>query len=60
MPRDPKGEKRPADVIGAAVMVGQIAIGEIEDTDALWSENFRLRHYRFSPGGPKPCAAPHV
>lgn len=25
MPRGPKGEKRPADVIGAAVMVGKIA-----------------------------------
>jgi hypothetical protein len=31
MPRGPKGEKRPADVIGAAVMVGKIATGEIED-----------------------------
>jgi hypothetical protein len=25
MPRGPKGEKRPADVIGAAIMVGRIA-----------------------------------
>ena len=34
MPRGPKGEKRPADVIGAAVKVMQIATGEIEeDTD---------------------------
>ncbi len=32
MPRGPKGERRPADVIGAAVMVGRIATGEIEDT----------------------------
>jgi hypothetical protein len=32
MPRGPKGEKRPADVIGAAVMVAQIATGEIEDS----------------------------
>jgi hypothetical protein len=32
MPRGPKGEKRPADVIGTAVMVGRIATGEIEDT----------------------------
>jgi hypothetical protein len=32
MPRGPKGEKRPADVIGAAVMIGRIATGEIEDT----------------------------
>ena len=34
MPRGPKGEKRPADVIGAAVKVMKIATGEIEeDTD---------------------------
>jgi len=31
MPRGPKGEKRPSDVIGAAIMVARIAIGEIED-----------------------------
>jgi hypothetical protein len=31
MPRGPKGEKRPADVIGAAVMIGKIATGEIND-----------------------------
>jgi hypothetical protein len=31
MPRGPKGEKRPADVIGAAVMIGKIATGEIDD-----------------------------
>ena len=31
MPRGPEGEKRPADVIGAAVMVGRIATGEIEE-----------------------------
>jgi hypothetical protein len=29
MPKGPKGEKRPADVIGAAVMVMKIATGEI-------------------------------
>jgi hypothetical protein len=29
MPRGPKGEKRPADAIGAAIMVGRIATGEI-------------------------------
>ncbi len=34
MPKGPKGEKRPADVVGAAVMVAKIATGEIEeDTD---------------------------
>jgi hypothetical protein len=31
MPKGPKGEKRPADVIGAAIMVGRIATGEVED-----------------------------
>jgi hypothetical protein len=31
MPRGPKGEKRPADAIGNAVMIGRIATGEIED-----------------------------
>lgn len=32
MPKGPRGEKRPADVIGAAVLVGRIATGEAEDT----------------------------
>ena len=32
MPTGPKGQKRPADVIGAAVKVMQIATGEIEET----------------------------
>jgi hypothetical protein len=31
MPQGPKGEKRPADVIGAAIIVGRIASGEIEE-----------------------------
>lgn len=31
MPRGPKGEKRPADVIGTAVKVMKIATGEIEE-----------------------------
>ena len=31
MPRGPKGEKRPADVIGAAVKVMQIATGQAEE-----------------------------
>jgi hypothetical protein len=34
MPRGPKGERRPADVIGNAVHVMRIATGEIEDTKA--------------------------
>lgn len=32
MPRGPKGEKRPADVIGNAVRVMQIAVGEKTET----------------------------
>lgn len=31
MPKGPHGEKRPADVIGLAVMIGKIATGEIDD-----------------------------
>jgi hypothetical protein len=31
MPRGPKGEKRPADAIGNAVMIAKIATGEIGD-----------------------------
>jgi len=31
MPRGPKGEKRSADAIGNAIMIGRIATGEIED-----------------------------
>jgi hypothetical protein len=31
MPRGPKGERRPADVIGNAVHVMRVLIGEIQD-----------------------------
>lgn len=31
MPRGPKGEKRPADVIGNAVHVMRVATGEVEE-----------------------------
>lgn len=31
MPKGPKGQKRPADVIGNAIHVAKIATGEIED-----------------------------
>ena len=30
MPKGPRGEKRPADAIGRAVMIGKIATGAIE------------------------------
>ena len=32
MPKGPRGEKRPGDVIGAAIMVAKIATGEIVET----------------------------
>jgi hypothetical protein len=31
LPKGPRGEKRPGDVIGAAIMVARIATGEVED-----------------------------
>ena len=37
MPKGPKGERRPGDVIGAAVMVAKIATGEIEEKAILKS-----------------------
>lgn len=43
MPRGPKGEKRPGDVIGAAIMVGRIATGEIEEPHGL--EGFLGSYY---------------
>ena len=47
MPRGPKGEKRTADVIGAAVMIGRIATGEINESAVTDdAKNFKLRHYR--------------
>lgn len=34
MPKGPQGQKRPGDVIGAAVMVARIATGEIDEKPA--------------------------
>ncbi len=31
MPKGPQGQKRKADVIGNAVLIGKIATGEVED-----------------------------
>jgi hypothetical protein len=41
MPKGPRGEKRPADAIGRAVMVARIATGEVED-NAIWAPLRRL------------------
>ena len=51
MPKGPNGQKRPADAIGLAVMVGRIATGEIEDTQA---DPAKAHH---SEGGKKGGAA---
>lgn len=32
MPKGPQGQKRKADVIGNAVLIGKIATGDVEDT----------------------------
>jgi hypothetical protein len=42
MPKGPKGEKRPADVIGNAVKVMRIATGEEEDLVAASSAGAAL------------------
>jgi hypothetical protein len=46
MPRGPQGQKRPADLIGCAVMVARIATGEVKDE---MSSPARMR--RASAGG---------
>ena len=35
MPKGPQGQKRPADVIGAAVKIAKIATGEAEEDEPL-------------------------
>lgn len=39
MPKGPNGQKRPADAIGLAVMVGKIATGEVEETQSTGRRN---------------------
>ena len=53
MPKGPQGQKRPADAIGLAVMVGKIATGEVEDTDTA-DDPSKAHHIR---GGKKGGAA---
>lgn len=58
MPKGPNGEKRPADAIGRAVMIGKIATGEIEDereelksaAAQLGSEGGKKRAANMTPG----------
>jgi hypothetical protein len=51
MPRGPKGEKRPADVIGNAVHVMRIATGEIEDTREVAKADTNLHRLGGLKGG---------
>ena len=51
MPKGPRGEKRPGDVIGAAIMVAKIATGEVEDNPTAADK----AHH--SAGGKKGAAA---
>lgn len=57
MPKGPNGEKRPADGIGNAVRIMQIATGEVEDTtpddgDPMLTSKHRIRrHDRYPEQG---------
>ena len=51
MPKGPNGQKRPGDVIGAAIMVSRIATGEIEDNPTAPDKPHHSR------GGKKGAAA---
>jgi hypothetical protein len=42
MPKGPNGQKRPGDVIGAAIMVAKIATGEVEDNVASKSKRAQI------------------
>ena len=44
MPKGPQGQRRPADVIGAAVKVMKIATGEIDETLVVKSGRVRSGH----------------
>jgi hypothetical protein len=48
MPTGPRGEKRPADVIGGAIMVAQLSVGDI--TEPLKEPSGKARSGR--AGGP--------
>lgn len=39
MPKGPQGQKRPGDVIGAAIMVAKIATGEISESVATEADD---------------------
>ena len=49
MPKGPKGEKRPADVVGAAVKVAKIATGEVEDVTKEPKRRYGPRAHKLGP-----------
>lgn len=51
MPTGPRGEKRPADVIGCAVMVARIATGEIDEELQPEPAHSELRRTAGKKGG---------
>jgi hypothetical protein len=58
MPRSPKGEKRPADAIGNAVMIARIATGGIEDITTEDGKNAGAgAHGRQGTSGRHDCQA---
>jgi hypothetical protein len=65
MAKGPRGEKRPGDVIGAAIMVAKIATGEEADNPTS-PDKAHLRHYppstsmAFPSDEAYPCACLHA
>jgi len=41
MPKGPRGERRPADVIGCAVTVARLSVGEVEEMPRMPSGRVR-------------------
>jgi hypothetical protein len=58
MPKGPNGEKRPANAVGLAVLIGKIATGEVEESrryinkDDVRSDPDRQSKPRLSPKKP--------
>ncbi len=50
MPKGPRGEKRPADLIGCAITVARIATGEIETRSSRLPEKSGAARRAGEPG----------
>lgn len=53
MPKGPQGQKRPADVIGGAVLVGKIATGEESDSPTITEKRRKAAEVRAQTLAPK-------